>query len=256
MASSLGYTTLDGSKAKPTDNFHLINNGHHSVMHKYLLLLEGYRQEIEPSKDGTTELSLLDINFLENVLKIKTKISLLTEEHKHIVNEIFDIDKEIADLEKTKKNYDEIVTIVDKYVENYKTGLIEKAKRDNAQESLHYSPDVLNPTLPDPKLPIINTILYDKKMLLEKYETKKSQLVNEIKILKNIICTSSDISQKEENTLMCFICRDKPVDCCLNPCGHTCCNNCASRLANQQCYICRTRFTSKTKMFFDNGEIV
>ena len=253
MSSTLGYAPLDGTTVKSRDNYYEID-GPDKIMHKYLLLLESYKHQIiaaEPSEDSN-ELSILDVKFLENVLKIKTRIAKLNEEHSHIVGQIFEIDKEIAELEKIKKSYIDIVIVVDKYIKNYSghsmnPQIVEKVKQDYA----------INETLSkDNKLNVITTILEEKKPLFEKYVEQKEKIMNEIKVLKNIICTSCDTLQKEENTLMCFICRDNPIDCCLNPCGHTCCNNCASRLANQQCYICRTRFTSKTKMFFDNGEVM
>ena len=240
MASSLGYTTLDGKTTNPTNNFYVIDESD-QIQHKYFVLLESYKKQFvtNESNPEKNELTDVDIQFLENVVKIKTKIATLTQQHRHIVDHMFEIDKDIDELEKIKHSYIDIIIKINKYIRNCPV--------------LPLNEESVESEKIDKKLTDIKAVLKSMKEYLETYTIKKEKLANEIQILKNIIYTNDDSEAKKDNIPTCFICRENPIDCCLNPCGHTCCVMCSSKLATQKCYICRGLFTSKTKMFFDNA---
>lgn len=55
--------------------------------------------------------------------------------------------------------------------------------------------------------------------------------------------------QSNENEPVCTICISEPVVFCMNPCGHTYCQNCSLRHAGG-CFVCRTPVKDKIKIFF------
>jgi len=247
MSMSLGYTLLDGSNVvtSDTDKFFTIDNtSNDDVMLKYNILFLSYKSKIicSDTYDNEKNLQLSSINFLENVLKIKKRIKTLHKEYNCILDQISDIDKQIDELDKIRQNYIEINLSLDKYLVQY-----------NCIKTETKTDIVINETkIIDDKISTISNILRDNKIILEGYETNKIKLIEEIKLLNNIICTN-DVTTKNGNpSFTCFICQDKTVECCLNPCGHTFCSSCSSRITNKTCYMCRTKVTSTTKLFFDN----
>jgi hypothetical protein len=226
---SLGFTLLEGVNAEGVcDTFLKINNSssNEDVMVKYSILIDSYKNKIIPSSENDeNNLTITNINFLENVLQIKTKIKSLNRDQNLILDKIMELDREINELEKIKQN-----------------------SLDLNQQAKKYK----NITVFDTFLNEIADILHDKKQILEENNEKLMKLVEEIKLLKNIIGVN-DISPSKNSSIMCFICAEKSIEACLNPCGHTFCNSCVSKIANQRCYMCRKTVISSTKLFFDNG---
>jgi hypothetical protein len=226
---SLGFTLLDGVNAEgDCDTFLKINNSssNEDVMVKYSILIDSYKNKIIPSSENDeNNLTITNINFLENVLQIKTKIKSLNRDQNLILDKIMELDREINELEKIKQN-----------------------SLDLNQQAKKYK----NITVFDTFLNEIADILHDKKQILEENNEKLMKLVDEIKLLKSIIGVN-EISPSKNSSIMCFICAEKSIEACLNPCGHTFCNSCVSKIANQRCYMCRKTVISSTKLFFDNG---
>ena len=245
MAGSLGYTMIDGSNESICENYLSINNtNNNDVLHKYNTLFESYKKMIIPSDSDSIEdiknkFDISSINFLENVLKIKQEIKKLHEELKFTLDKMAEVYKEITELEKIKQTYIDTNKLLDKYLV-----FTEKTQKDLID----------NIKLKDERINFINSILYDKKIILEENENKKINLIEKIKLLKTVICTN-DITSTNTNPVTCFICAENPIECCLNPCGHTFCKSCSSRITNQKCYMCRKTIISTTKLFFDSGII-
>jgi hypothetical protein len=254
---SLGFTLLNGATDSACNNFVAITNStndddNEDVMHKFNILFESYKNNIIPTDnpdDSKNVLSSSSINFLENVLQIKSKIKQLHKDQIYILSKISEIDKEIVELENIKQTYIDVNKTLEKYVVSrkfLKTETVEKAKRDVSINEIE---------LKDDKVITIAGILYDKKLTLEEYETKRIKIIEEIALLKTIICTNDVTSNNTNAVATCFICAQQPIECCLNPCGHTFCNGCSSRISNQKCYMCRKTVISTTKLFFDSGII-
>ena len=54
---------------------------------------------------------------------------------------------------------------------------------------------------------------------------------------------------KSKNVKLCSICLSNELAYFLSPCGHTFCDQCVKRIANERCYICRQSFNSKHKLY-------
>jgi hypothetical protein len=253
MAGSLGYTMIDGSNESICENYLSINiTNNNDVLHKYNTLFESYKKMIIPSDSDSIEdiknkFDISSINFLENVLKIKKEIKKLHEELKFTLDKMGEVYNEINELEKIKQTYIDANKLLDKY-------LVFSMKRENDTSEKTQRDLIDNIKLKDERINFINSILYDKKIILEENENKKINLIEKIKLLKTIICTN-DVTTTISNPVTCFICAENPIECCLNPCGHTFCNSCSARITNQRCYMCRKTIISTTKLFFDNGII-
>ena len=57
------------------------------------------------------------------------------------------------------------------------------------------------------------------------------------------------VVQSNENEPLCTICLENMVTHCLNPCGHTYCEQCLRRQVSS-CFMCRAPMTSRIKLFF------
>ncbi|TNJ27654.1 Ankyrin repeat protein 2 [Giardia muris] len=56
--------------------------------------------------------------------------------------------------------------------------------------------------------------------------------------------------QEAKSTTICIVCLTNPKDTLLQPCGHLCaCSNCAERIMNQTCPLCRTPIESVIKAY-------
>lgn len=96
----------------------------------------------------------------------------------------------------------------------------------------------------------INEIIVE----LESYKTQKMEDMmvitakynDAIKKVKNIFDNELSDSLKGVFKSECPICYDKSIEVCINPCGHTFCKDCASKITT--CAICRGYITSKIKI--------
>ena len=87
----------------------------------------------------------------------------------------------------------------------------------------------------------------------EDYAKRNFNISEEYIQLKRAICDELDMSKADEEEinkgiLTCTICYDHKIAVCLNPCGHTFCRDCSSKLA-KRCFICKKDVKSKTKMY-------
>lgn len=66
-------------------------------------------------------------------------------------------------------------------------------------------------------------------------------------------CLSENEMNVSSQINICDICNTNKINICLNPCGHTFCNECIDKM-NQKCGFCRNRFQSKIKIFLSENE--
>jgi len=57
------------------------------------------------------------------------------------------------------------------------------------------------------------------------------------------------VVQSNENEPLCTICLDRSVSHCINPCGHTFCEQCLKRQMNI-CFMCRTHVENTIRLYF------
>lgn len=80
-------------------------------------------------------------------------------------------------------------------------------------------------------------------------EQKIESLLYKISSYRNMIKDNEDINPKRYDSF-CSICQIDSITHCINPCGHTYCNECSNRLVeSKQCYICRKYVIGKIKMY-------
>jgi len=91
-----------------------------------------------------------------------------------------------------------------------------------------------------------NKIENDKNIITARTEYIKSRkdIENNLNLIKKI--NSLNMS----NT--CPLCLTNQVNIYLNPCGHTCCEECYGRLSNNEnkCFLCRSNIMSKNPLYF------
>jgi len=91
-----------------------------------------------------------------------------------------------------------------------------------------------------------NKIENDKNIITARTEYIKSRkdIENNLNLIKKI--NSLNMS----NT--CPLCLTNQVNIYLNPCGHTCCEECYGRLSNTEnkCFLCRSNIMSKNPLYF------
>lgn len=94
----------------------------------------------------------------------------------------------------------------------------------------------------------------DKHNSVDPFVNKNIYIENEIKSLSSKITLYRNIIKDNEESKpydsLCSICQTDSITHCINPCGHTYCSECVSRLKEgSSCYICRKTVTSKIKMY-------
>tara|TARA_B100000900_G_scaffold408965_1_gene424077 strand:- start:420 stop:1196 length:777 start_codon:yes stop_codon:yes gene_type:complete len=91
-----------------------------------------------------------------------------------------------------------------------------------------------------------NKIENDKNIITARTEYIKSRkdIENNLNLVKKIN------SMNMSNT--CPLCLTNQVNIYLNPCGHTCCEECYGRLSNTEnkCFLCRSNIMSKNPLYF------
>ena len=91
-----------------------------------------------------------------------------------------------------------------------------------------------------------NKIENDKNIITARTEYIKSRkdIENNLNLIKKIN------SMNMSNT--CPLCLTNQVNIYLNPCGHTCCEECYGRLSNTEnkCFLCRSNIMSKNPLYF------
>lgn len=68
-------------------------------------------------------------------------------------------------------------------------------------------------------------------------------------MIRELLYLQRSIPNENNTAPTCCVCLTDPVSMALNPCGHTFCTGCQTRL-NSTCPICRTRITGVLKVYF------
>lgn len=166
-----------------------------------------------------------DIHFLDNLLKIKNKISVLSSLYaKHIIFH----QKLTDELEKLDGLKEDYISFYD----NFELTI----EMDCFKED-------------DDKWILIEKKIQEKKELLKENNKQISQLQYEIRLLKTLI-SETDLYSDNKISTICCICMEKEIGFSVNPCGHTFCENCCVKINKYKCFVCRNDVIFTTKLFF------
>ena len=174
--------------------------------------------------------------FIELYKLIKNLISNL----KAINNEILISEKK---LNSKIKNYKEIC----KCKELFELLIIDDNNDNNNDNNTNNN----NDDNTDNNLKMLFYKLFENKIrnlnINETVERLKSLILNKKKyyLIYNILQLS------KSNNLICSICFCEGEYICFNPCGHTCCSKCVTKLLNNKCHVCRTTVTTFQKVYFN-----
>lgn len=252
MSSS--FTYLDTSNTFSRLEFQEINytpyssfnNSNRSTKHQALLAL--YNEELEKrkfdlnynqkSKENSDEcLNNNNIEFLKNVISIKSKILHLINEHNNLIEKSNSLQKEIEKIEKMKKTYEEfsnMYSIVLNKCDERKIMIDILENLDNRNRDKDY----IDKTIHDTLIQIANL----KNIIRSDDLEKPTQDI------------TVDADKEINPTLLCFTCHERQITHCFAPCGHSFCETCVSRVtvgkANAICFMCRANVTEKIKLYF------
>lgn len=191
-----------------------------------------YKHKDKEKKDELTEENL---NFLTNVISIKHKILVLRKEYKSLLEKSINIEKDIESLEEMEKTYNNFSKMY--------LSILNKGGDRNVMDDI-----------------MVN--IECKKTERDILNGRITNTLTEINTLKNII--RSDNLDNENDTpvidteinpaLLCFTCHEGQITHCFNPCGHSFCENCVSRVnlygSNAICFMCRAKVNGKIKLYF------
>jgi hypothetical protein len=219
------------SSSSLINNDMIIDNS--NVMKNFDKLVTIYSSELyypiekKEEKDFTEK----DIDFLGNVIIIKKKISNLNNNYIICIEEEKLIKKKIEKIESLKKSYMEIVNSFDLII--------------NTDNSC-IGDDIIK----DEKLIKINDKLKNLIIQKELNEEKIRKLLEEMNLLKKIICIKDFTNEDNSKNILCIICENKNIEYCIDPCGHCFCIDCCERL-NNKCHMCRGQVYSQIKLYFN-----
>ena len=187
------------------------------------------------NKENKSNLSEDDLNFLTNIISIKNKIMLMKKEYKSLLEKSVNIEKDIVMLEEMEKTYNNFSKMY--------LSILNKGGDRNIMDDI-----------------MIN--IECKKTERDVLDKKITDILTEINTLKNIIRsdnlddeTETPVIDTEINpALLCFTCHEAHITHCFNPCGHSFCEKCVSRVnlygSNAICFMCRAKVTGKIKLYF------
>lgn len=191
-----------------------------------------------------------ELLFLQNIIDVKKRISILKKKYTTICDETILIKEYIEKLEKLKINIEETN-------KDYINLLFIVSKELNPNKDLHkFNNDYV---IEKQKNNIIEIILYNNNICKDNDE-KCCNIIEKIKLLQDIICVK-DIDNIDKNIginsseelvvpifILCTICLEKNIDYCINPCGHCFCKSCINKLTSK-CHICRGLVKEKIKLY-------
>lgn len=198
-----------------------ILNAYNNEINK--MMIEMNNTDKDREIDETINKSELD--FLCNVISIKKKIINKKNKYKHLCEKSEHLGKEMDLLNDMINSYETFSNLYASILNKKSDAVV----FDNIFEK-------------------INSKNLEKQTL----ENEITNTMMEIETLQNIIksdeLTDEPDMRNNNNHILCRICDDSRIEYCLNPCGHTFCNNCSSRL-NSACFTCRSKVKSKIRMY-------
>ena len=208
------------------------NTNNLDVIQSYQTELKNYNTKF--FIDNTDNLLETELDFITNVLLINNKIAIFSE--KIQVNIIL-IEKE----QEIVKNIDNFISSL-KLVSFVQLGIIVTMEHNNREdELLEYKYKLTQ--IKSEKLNQIQKLIFDNCQLL----LKKNFLKKMVKLTKTDV-DSENINDIDCWSITCTICDANNIKYCINPCGHTFCEGCSSKLS-KTCHICRGNITDKIKIF-------
>jgi hypothetical protein len=217
--------------------------------YNYNQLMETRKTEefLYNQKDKENEITKEDKQILEKIVNIQNKIKEMRSKNNLKIedtNKKKEINKKIEELQKillennNKYQYYVNLHTKDLYPE-HTSKLPEGIKIDSYDE------------LKDEKIIKLKEILQYNNRKINENEKIIIETSEKINTMINIIHNKDIIEKKEddESNVKCSICKEKDVEICINPCGHTFCDTC-SPVIFTYCHICRGDVRSKIKLFF------
>jgi len=275
--AGLSYASLENNLLNHDtyDNLSVFSNNllpsKEEIIKKYqddLDKILNYQNNILESKKDTL-IKLENIDFINNVLKIKMELIELTKINKKNIDEKENLEGDIIKIEAmieyynlfnislceifkkesddnnsiftNDKDLDMIPVITSIY--GYNNKLNKNENKDNNQENKK------NIEKYDIKMEYIENLLFKKIKLLNSKKEAIYEIYNKIKILKEVINTN-DVTLENNISMLCCICNENNIQYCINPCGHTFCKNCSDRIS-KTCHICRANCEKKILLFFN-----
>ena len=230
--NSLTSTSVSFSTNSPNTRY-ANNTNNLDVIYNYQTELKNYNTKFSII-DNEDNLLETELDFVKNVLLINNKIAIFSEK---IQVNIIQIEK----IQEIIKNIDNFLNSL-KLVNYTNLGIIittEDANREN--EMLEYKHKI--DEIKSEKLNQIQKLIFDNCQLL----LKKNFLKKMVKLTK-IDVDSENINDIDCGSITCSICDTNNIKYCINPCGHTFCEGCSSKLITN-CHICRGNITNKIKIF-------
>lgn len=244
---SLSFAPIDPCGNSVLSMYNNVNDAYtYSVSNTKVDVLTLYNEELERRKKSLmkndenidkeiNKNELEDLNFLQNVIKIKSKISKLKDEHKSLFKKLDCLEKDIKNVEDMKSVY-----------ENFSASYLSILNKEGSREIM---------------VDLLNTI--DAKYIeKDELDKKINDVLLEISFLKNLIRVDNvdneidvPVVDTEANpALLCFTCHESQITHCFSPCGHSFCEKCVSRINmysnNAICFMCRGKVSGKIKLFF------
>jgi hypothetical protein len=200
------------------------------VKNNILNMLNNYSDDLESCGDLNNEEVELEEE-KDNMEKFEELYNEFIQEYKDCQSNYFECKNVYKkEIEKSKSNIKKIDLIIQFIKE------LDNDCNDQETEELLNSLKVLSKKIEGDK----NILLAKNEYIKSRKKIEKS--LNLVKKL-NIINTSNK----------CPICLSNVVSIYLNPCGHTCCDDCYDKLKNNhdnKCFLCRSQILNKSTLFF------
>lgn len=174
------------------------------------------------------EINTKDLDFVQSIIRIKKEIAGMKKEQ-GIVSEAIKTRQSYMNQLKTLQG--DIVLMQHKYQDLY--NMIPHPERN---------PHVYD-ELSDPQLQTIQTIIQEQTEKCKEYETRLNNNTEKITLLQKTF------SFEGQTNLLCVICYEKPIEYCIDRCGHSFCKECTDKITDK-CHCCRGNVIQKIKLHY------
>lgn len=213
-----------------------------------------YTKELDDNfnEEDIQEILDKDLIFLQSVIDVKKRISILKLKYKAISEETVLVKEYIKKLEnlmgklvESNKEYNDLLFLVSKEL-NPKKGLNDVRADDIVEKQ---------------KNTITELLLHNKHICVDN-DDKCCNIIEKIRMLQQIICTkdienidkdeseNKDSGEPTPETVLCSICIGKNIEYCVIPCGHCFCKGCTNKITDK-CHSCRGIIKEKIKIFYN-----
>jgi hypothetical protein len=213
------------------------------LMSHFQKLNSQYNKMIETQITNNTEDKL---NFKED--DVFYMIKKAREEIKNIIKENNELTNTLNEYKSSLKELYDIIELCKNISAKYYK-LSSTTQPYNVLNKLCIKQHFIPNEIEDSVIKFENDLKVEIDEFTKKIKNNKKKISDFNKLVSESLNEDNDSTSKRVN--MCSVCTTHKINICLNPCGHTFCSKCVSKM-DSTCGMCRSHYQTKIKLFISD----